>query len=122
MGHAMCEGQPSAARPVSALLENTIMRHLSISAFISALALCATGVATAAGSAGAHAGGTPAVPAKSEATANSNGKLSTDRDKGLDRAADRRAAQSVEKTHGHQSHHHNRHHKHRKPTSMSSHT
>ena len=41
---------------------------------------------------GAHAGG-PAM--RGEATANSNGRFASDRDKGLDRAEDRRSAEGI---------------------------
>jgi hypothetical protein len=44
------------------------------------------------------------MPAKSHAVANSNGIRSLDRDRGLERAAERRNARSVVKTHGHKRH------------------
>jgi hypothetical protein len=97
------------------------MRHFTITALMSAFALCAAGATTAAANVGAHASGAPVMPAKSEAAANSNGKVSADRDKGLDRAEDRRASQSTAKTHHAKSHHHKRHLKHPKLASASSH-
>jgi hypothetical protein len=44
------------------------------------------------------------MPAKSQAVANSNGVRSLDRDRGLERAAERRNVRSVAKTHGHKRH------------------
>ncbi len=71
-------------------------KHLIVGLALTLFA--ATGVAYGAGkSASAPRGG---MPANSQAAANSNGIRSLDRDKGLDRAEDRRNANSLKSNKG----------------------
>src|SRR5690348_10305050 len=94
-------GDKSHIQAGRAPTENTLeivmsMRTLAATAFAAALILALGGIANAAGS--SHSGGTK-LGANPHAVANSNGRHSLDRDKGLARADDRRDRHGHDRDH-----------------------